>query len=78
MRRGCRFRLIAARQNSRVIAQDHQPLGIALDGGLVERARNCQVVVLDKDSFHAGVLAAAAEQFDAVLATHSTILTEHG
>jgi hypothetical protein len=73
---GRRFRPIAARQYSRAVAQDHQPLGIIFDRGLIERARNSKTMVLHKNSLDAGALAALAKEFDAVPASHRTTLTD--
>jgi hypothetical protein len=75
---GRRFRLITARQYSRAVAQDHQPLGIIFNGGFVERARNGEIMVLHEDPLDAGALAALAEQFDPVLALHASILATAG
>jgi hypothetical protein len=55
------FRLIAARQNSRAIAQDHQTFWIIFNGGFVERARRSKIAVPHEDAFDAGALATIAK-----------------
>lgn len=70
------FGLVAARQYSRAIAQDHQALGIIFYSGFVERPRRSKTVVRHEYSLNAGALAAIAEQFNPVLAFHAIILAK--
>ncbi|MGB6287015.1 MAG: hypothetical protein WBG18_21825, partial [Xanthobacteraceae bacterium] len=68
--------MIAARQYSRPVAQNHQTLRIIFNGGFVECARSSKIVVPHEYSLDAGLLAAIAEQFNGVLASHAIILAE--
>jgi len=65
------FSLIAARQYSRSITQNHRTLGIIFNGGFVEHVSDRKAMILPSIRSTPVDLAAIAEQFNGVAALHA-------